>query len=149
METMIRTIYAAGRDLRLRDFISAIRTAKVNPTTTYARGLAGWGPVTGAEILHQFRKGMHDRISQAVPYYLRGLPSSDPLLPPCLLSPSRPYRKLSREYQLELCRDAARLNGYGWFGRKLSTPEVRKRLGDHVHISMGGRVGVCSEEDCE
>lgn len=137
-----RTIYAAGQDIPLGVFVAGIKTARANLDTEFSCGLHGdpyfSDPCTGREIVKQFRAGMHDRISQAIPYIKRGS-----------VKPWPASRKHSPLYQLELYRDAQRLKGYGGFGKRLTTPEVRKRLGDHVHIYVNGRVMTCNDQDCE
>lgn len=138
-----RTIYASGRDIPLGIFVAGIKTARANLDTEFSCGLHGdryfSDPCTGREIMKQFRAGMHDRINQAVPYILRGRRQ---------LWPWPASRKYSSQYQLELYRDAQRLKGYGGFGKRLTTPEIRKRLGDHVHIYVGGKVEICSDKEC-
>lgn len=60
------------------------------------------------------------------------------------------YRKLSSQYQTELMRDAARLKGYGGFGKVIATPGIRSRVCDHVHFMTGGRVYKCNDgKQCE
>jgi len=64
---------AINRRVSLAAYVKAIKTAKANPAATFKHGLTTWWPTTGAEIMQQFRRGMHDRINQAVPYSRRGL----------------------------------------------------------------------------
>ncbi len=45
-------------------YVRGIRKAKANPTARFPYGLTCWWPCTGAEIMSQFREGMHDRINQ-------------------------------------------------------------------------------------
>jgi hypothetical protein len=70
----MRVIHLPAIDKRvsLSAYIKAIRAAKENPERTFTTGLTTWWPTTGAEVVDQFRKGMHDRINQAVPYTQRG-----------------------------------------------------------------------------
>lgn len=71
---MTRAIYVPGigRHVSLGAYIAGIRRAKANPHTTFAHGLTTWAPCTGEEIMRQFRRGMHDRINQGIPYIQRG-----------------------------------------------------------------------------
>jgi hypothetical protein len=139
-----RTVHASGRDVPLGIYVAGIRKAKENPGATFRHGLNDGGfptPTSGRDILREFRRGMHDRINQGVPYALRGLVSPWPrhTMP----------RKLSYDYQAGLYRDAKRLEGYGGFGRVLETPEVRRRVGDHVHCYVNGMHRVCDDLECE
>jgi hypothetical protein len=71
---MTRTVNlpAINRRVTLAAYVQAIKLAKANPDTTFKHGLTAWWPCTGQEIMRQFRAGMHDRISQRIPYHLRG-----------------------------------------------------------------------------
>ncbi len=51
--------------------MKGIKLAKEHPNDMFSHGLTTWWPVTGAEILRQFREGMHDRINKAVSYRSR------------------------------------------------------------------------------
>lgn len=70
----MRAIYlpALNRSVSLGQYLKAIRLAKANPTARFDHGLTCWWPQTGTQIMRQFREGMHERISQAVPYGVRG-----------------------------------------------------------------------------
>ena len=70
----MRTIHLPSIDKRvpLSAYIKAIRAAKENPERTFTTGLTTWWPTTGAEIVEQFRRGMEQRINEAVPYEQRG-----------------------------------------------------------------------------
>jgi hypothetical protein len=72
---MIRTVYvpALNRHVALADYIRAVKTALANPQATFSHGLTCWWSCTGEEIAEQFRRGMHDRINQAIPYVQRGM----------------------------------------------------------------------------
>jgi hypothetical protein len=59
---------AINKKVPLSAYIKAVRAAKENPERTFTTGLTTWWPTTGAEIVDQFRKGMMDRINEAVPY---------------------------------------------------------------------------------
>lgn len=78
-------------------------------------------PMTVTEYLAWFRKCLHEKASRGQ---------------------VRHGRKLSGIYQLELSRDAQRLRGLG-SGNRLVTPEVRARVGDHIHRHVDGAVTVC------
>jgi hypothetical protein len=54
------------------DLVKSVKMAKKNPDAKFQHGLTCWWPCTGAAIVRQFRQGMHDRINQGIPYYLRG-----------------------------------------------------------------------------
>lgn len=53
-----------GKQVKLRAYIAAVKKAKANPDARFNEGLTCWWPVTGAQIVGQFREGMHDRINQ-------------------------------------------------------------------------------------
>lgn len=61
------------RPVRLGRYVAFVAAAKRSPNTEFKHGLDCWWPVTGAEIVKQFRAAMHDRITQAIPYNLRGV----------------------------------------------------------------------------
>ena len=65
------TISAIDRQIPLGAYVQGIKLAKANPTATFKHGLDTWWPVTGEEIMHQFRRGMHDRINQGISYMER------------------------------------------------------------------------------
>lgn len=69
---------ALDRSVSLGAYVSAVRRAKASPTTEFRQGLDCWWPATGAQIMRQFRRAMHRRISEAVPYIARGAPSRTP-----------------------------------------------------------------------
>lgn len=62
---MMARLIALGSGARVPvpDYLAALRIAKSNPSITYARGLRNWWPVTGAEIIREYRADMHDRIN--------------------------------------------------------------------------------------
>jgi hypothetical protein len=70
-----RAIYCPGPDkwLTLGQYVKAVKMAKANPTTTFKQGITCWWPVTGAEVVEQFYRGLEDRINQAVPWMERGV----------------------------------------------------------------------------
>lgn len=61
------------RPVRLGRYVAFVAAAKRSPSAEFKHGLDCWWPVTGAEIIKQFRTAMHERISQAVPYSSRGV----------------------------------------------------------------------------
>jgi hypothetical protein len=62
---------ALQRTVSLRAYMTAVKRAKAAPLTEFREGLDCWWPVTGAEIVRQYRKAMHRRISDAIPYSAR------------------------------------------------------------------------------
>lgn len=70
----MRTIYlpAVEKTVPVGAYVAAVKMAKANPERQFKHGLTTWWPVSGAEIVKQFRDGMMDRINQAVPYHQRG-----------------------------------------------------------------------------
>ena len=71
----MRTIYIAhlNRHVSLGEYVAAIKAAKANPEGVWPYGLTTWWRTTGAEIMQQFRRGMHERITEGIPYSKRGL----------------------------------------------------------------------------
>lgn len=55
---------ATDQRVPLGAYVAGVKLAKENPEREFKRGLTTWWPVTGAEIVRQFRDGMHDRINQ-------------------------------------------------------------------------------------
>lgn len=70
----MRTIYlpALERHVTLGAYVRAVKLAKSNPAAEFRHGLTCWWPCTGADIVRQFREGIHDRINQGVRYVDRG-----------------------------------------------------------------------------
>ena len=66
------TLTATNRRISLGSYVKGIKAAKSNPDTVFKHGLSTWWSVTGAEIMHQFRAGMHDRINEGIPAIERG-----------------------------------------------------------------------------
>jgi len=134
-----------------RHLIYAVQHAKANlsnPDTRYSVG--EWSDkLTPAEYLKWFRKKLNEKISfnGHIDYITRTAKNRQVRY---CNHVNRPLRKLLPEYQITLRRDAARLSGYGGFGRNLETPEVRKRLrADHVHFYLNGTIRLCGDRDCE
>ncbi len=71
----MRVIYlpATGKRIPLKAYVQGIKLAKANPTAEFKHGLTCWWPCTGKEIMRQFRRSIHDRINQNIPYHQRGL----------------------------------------------------------------------------
>jgi len=70
-----RMIYVTGHDrwVTIGQYVQAVKTAKANPDAQFPHGLTCWWPVTGQEIVKQFARGMHERISDGVGYSKRGM----------------------------------------------------------------------------
>ncbi len=64
---------ATNKHIPLKAYVQGIKLAKANPTAESKHGLTCWWPCTGKEIMRQFRRSIHDRINQAIPYHQRGL----------------------------------------------------------------------------
>ena len=71
----MRTVYlpALDRTVTLGAYVRAVKLAKANPNAEFKTGLTTWWPVTGSEIMQQFRRGVHDRINQGIPAHRRGV----------------------------------------------------------------------------
>ena len=71
----MKTIYIPAIDqwISLKAYLVAVRMAKANPDVEFKTGLTTWWPTRGSEIMQQFRRGMTDRINQAIPYNQRGV----------------------------------------------------------------------------
>ena len=54
---------AINKRVPLGAYVAAIKIAKAHPNTTFKTGLDTWWPTSGAEIVEQFRAGMHHRIN--------------------------------------------------------------------------------------
>lgn len=63
---------AIDKAVRLGEYVRGVRFAIAHPEAEFKHGLTTWWPTTGAEIRRQFRRGLHDRINQRVPYLQRG-----------------------------------------------------------------------------
>lgn len=61
-----------SKPIPLGRYVAFIKAAKARPGSEFKHGLTCWWPVTGAEIVKQFREGLTERINQAKPYHLRG-----------------------------------------------------------------------------
>lgn len=68
-----RAIYCPGarpgrRWVPLGAYVRAVKLAKANPEHEFAHGLTTWWPTSGAEVVAQFRRGLDERINEALPY---------------------------------------------------------------------------------
>ena len=57
------TLTAVNKRVSISAYIKAVKVARANPAAEFKHGLTTWWPTTGAEIVKQFRTGMHDRIN--------------------------------------------------------------------------------------
>ena len=73
--TPVRAIYVSGvgKWVSIGAYVKQIKLVKANPDAEFKNGLTMWGPHTGHQIMRQFRRGMHDRITQGIPHSLRGV----------------------------------------------------------------------------
>jgi len=62
-----------GRRVSLAQYVMGVKYAKAHPDVRFPTGLTCWYPCSGADIVRQFREGMHERITQGTPYAQRGL----------------------------------------------------------------------------
>lgn len=69
------TLPAVGKRVSLRAYAQAVRLARANPGVEFKHGLTTWWPTTGAEIMSQYRGGLHERISAGISYATRGTDS--------------------------------------------------------------------------
>ena len=68
---LVITLSVMNRTVRLRAYVEAVKLAKANPDTTFQHGLDTWWPTTGAQIRPQYRRAVHERINQAIPWSVR------------------------------------------------------------------------------
>ena len=54
---------ALRKRVPLGAYVRAWRLAKANPERTFSTSLRWNSPATGAQVLHEFREGLHDRIN--------------------------------------------------------------------------------------
>jgi hypothetical protein len=66
------TLPAINRQITLKQYVKAIKTAKAHPDEEFKCGLTTWWPTKGKEIMKQFMRGVHDRINQGIPAMERG-----------------------------------------------------------------------------
>ena len=67
------TIPAIDAQVTIGQYVQAIKAAKANLDREFKHGLTCWWPCTGAQIVKQYREGLHDRINQSIPYIERGI----------------------------------------------------------------------------
>jgi hypothetical protein len=110
-----------GETVTLGAYVRAWRTVLARPDDTFRHGLGGWWPVTGREILRDFRNGLHARINS-------GVPRSAPWAPP----PPR-GRKDDPDWQRAAHQLAARVNTPRLLVRVHECPaEFRARLSERL-----------------
>ena len=63
---------AINKEVPIGIYVQAVKFAIANPTAEFKHGLTCWWSCTGVEVRQQFRRGMHDRINEAIPYIDRG-----------------------------------------------------------------------------
>lgn len=61
-----------GHRVTLGSYVRVIKLAKAHPTARFDRDLLDRWPASGADIVRQFRRGMVERINEAIPYSQRG-----------------------------------------------------------------------------
>ena len=66
------TLPAVNKRIPLGAYVRGIKQAIANPDAEFKHGLTSWWSCTGREIRQQFRRGIHDRINQGIPYHQRG-----------------------------------------------------------------------------
>lgn len=57
------TLTAVSKRVTISAYVKAVKVARANPSAEFKHGLTTWWPTTGAEIMKQFRAGIHDRIN--------------------------------------------------------------------------------------
>jgi hypothetical protein len=105
-----------GKRCSLTTYRKAWNTIKTLKPDSEVKGWE-WYPVPARDILRQLCEGMHDRINRHIPGYCKG-------------------RKWGSDYQINLRRDARRVNEYASRRivnpiNRLSTPELQRRFQWH------------------
>lgn len=101
----------------------------LDPDTPVSRSLGDSFSTTAGRVLNEFRRGMHDRINQAVPYELRGAGVDS-----FLRRDMKPYRKLDSQWQRHTSQLARRVNTPRLIVRGSEVPaEFRERLKHRIH----------------
>ncbi len=113
-----------GRQVSLSAYVAAWRRVKAMKPDAVIRNGIQWFDQSAAEVLRQFRDGMHDRINRHLPGYGRG-------------------RRWAREYQVSLLRDCTAIRDYRQrrivrSGSGLELPELQRRYPD-VHERFRSR----------
>lgn len=67
------TLSAIGKTVTIGQYVKAVKMAKANLDAEFKYGLTCWWSCTGRDIMRQFREGLEQRISDAIPYMKRGL----------------------------------------------------------------------------
>ena len=123
--TSHRTVtLGTGRRVTLGAYVDAWRRVKAMDPNAVIRNGIQWFDQTAAEVLWQFRAGMHDRINRHLPGYGKG-------------------RRWTREYQVSLLRDCIAIRDYRRrrivrSGSGLELPEMQRRYPD-VHERFRSR----------
>lgn len=91
--TELRKIWLPGPRIwvGLGSYCAAVRRAKAEPSTTFKSSFCHWAPSGAADIVDQFRGGLHDRINRHIPGHGRS-------------------RKWSNDYQRALTYSARLVN---------------------------------------
>jgi hypothetical protein len=73
MKMAQRTVYlsAIERRVTLGDYIKAVKKAKNNLEAEFDHGLDCWCACSGQDIVWQFRRSIHNRINDKIPYIER------------------------------------------------------------------------------
>lgn len=66
------TLPAIHKTVTIGQYVKAVKMAKANLDAEFRYGLTCWWSCTGRDIMKQFRDGMMQRISDAIPYTKRG-----------------------------------------------------------------------------
>lgn len=66
------TLPAVNKTVSLKQYVAAIKMAKMNLDREFKHGLTCWYPCSGRDIVKQFLDGIHDRINEGISYNLRG-----------------------------------------------------------------------------
>ena len=67
------TLPAIHKTVTIGQYVKGIKMAKANLDMEFRHGLTCWWSCTGRDIMRQFREGMMQRISDAIPYTRRGI----------------------------------------------------------------------------
>ena len=67
------TLSAVNKTVILGQYVKGIKKVKANLDVEFKHGLTCWWSCTGRDIMRQFRKGMMERINEAIPYIQRGI----------------------------------------------------------------------------
>ena len=67
------TLPAIHKTVTIGQYVKAIKIAKANLDKEFKHGLTCWWSCTGRDIMRQFREGVQQRITEAIPYMKRGI----------------------------------------------------------------------------